>query len=265
MRQYRLGNLTLGVMAILTACLGIGILLATRRERELAQLKTGFVSTVSHELRTPLSLIRLHAETLYMGRVSGEKLQDYYRTILLESERLTGIVNNVLDFSRMARGRHRLHAERTNISDLVRKVADTFQFRLEKEKFELHQDIAECIYLKTDPLAFSQIAFNLIDNAIKYSGAARVIKIVLRRMDDHVVFSVKDNGLGISDHDKKQVFREFVRVDDARVRSQRGSGIGLTVTKKLVDRLGGRICVLDNQPAGSVFEVVFNDKDWDAA
>ena len=252
-KQYIAGNIILGGMGLLGLALTAGMLASARRRRELEAMRTEFIATVSHELRTPLSLIRLHAETLKHGRVPESKIDEYHQTILTEAERLTGIVNNVLDFSRMERNKLRIHTERTDLSELTERAADAFNDRLAREGLTLEKAIPPNIFGTADPLAFSQIVFNLLDNAIKYSDGAKSIRIELDEAGGRATLTVADHGIGIPDKLRKHIFEEFVRSDDTRVTARRGSGIGLSVAKRLAEQMGGTIEVADNEPKGSVF------------
>ncbi len=242
-------------MVLLAAFLSAGLALTSQRRLKLDTMRTDFIATVSHELRTPLSLIRLHAETLHHGRIPESKVGDYHQTILTEAERLTGIVNNVLDFSRMERGKLELHPEPTDLSALCERIIESFQSRLEQNGFELEQNIQPGIIFPVDALAYSQILFNLIDNALKYSDSEKNIRVELESTDDWNILCVSDRGIGIPDKLKKKIFDDFIRSNDRKVTAQRGSGIGLSVAKQLVEKMGGTIDVQDNKPEGSVFTV----------
>lgn len=258
-QQYKTGNAIIGLLFLLGTGLTIGLAAMNKRQRQLAAMRTEFIATVSHELRTPLSLIRLHAETLKHGRIPENRMADYHQTILTEAERLTGIVNNVLDFSRMGRNKLQIHPEPTNLSALCERIVESFQNRLEQEGFQLETRIEPGITCTTDPLAFSQIVFNLLDNAIKYSDTEKAIRMELERSGDWKVLRIADSGIGIPDTLKKHVFDEFVRSTDSKVTARRGSGIGLCIVQRLVDLMGGTIEVADNQPKGSVFTVQLGD------
>ncbi len=254
-KQYRTGNIILALMVLLGTTLTLGLFAAAKRQRQLDAMRTDFIATVSHELRTPLSLIRLHAETLKHGRIPEDKVADYHQTILTESERLTGIVNNVLDFSRMERNKLQIHLEPTDLSTLCEQIAESFHFRLEQEGFELERQMESGITANVDPLAYSQIVFNLLDNAIKYSDDEKHIRIELESSNGWNILRVFDRGIGIPDKLKKHIFEEFVRSDDSKVTARRGSGIGLSVAQRLAEKMDGTIEVADNQPKGSVFTV----------
>jgi len=253
--QYRTGNALLILMLLLGGGLLAGVFAVSRRQMELSAMKTEFIATISHELRTPLSLIRLHAETLYHRRIPDHKADRYLKTILVESERLTGMVNNVLDFSRVERRLIRVHLEQADLPALCRHIIESFDFRLEQDGFLVEQHIAPDIVAWIDPDAFSQVLFNLIDNAIKYSEDEKHITISLECLNGLVTLRVADRGIGVPDKFKKSIFDDFTRVDDPRVSARRGSGIGLSVARRLIDEMNGRIEVSDNMQSGSVFIV----------
>ncbi len=258
-QQYKTGNAIIGLLLLLGTGLAFGLVAMNRRQRQLAAMRTEFIATVSHELRTPLSLIRLHAETLKHGRIPQNRVADYHQSILTEAERLTGIVNNVLDFSRMERNKLQIHPEPTNLSALCEQIVESFQDRLEQDDFKLEKQVETGITCMTDPLAFSQIVFNLMDNAIKYSDNEKVIRIELTKTGERNTLRVADSGIGIPDRLKKHIFDEFVRSTDSKVTARRGSGIGLNVVHRLLDLMGGTIEISDNQPKGSVFTVQLGD------
>lgn len=260
-QQYRTGNLLLGLTSLLAVLLGGGIAISNRKQRELDAMKTEFIATVSHELRTPLSLIRLHAETLHRKRIKPEKVEHYHQTILTETERLTGLVNNVLDFSRMQRKKLQIHPTKTELSALCHQTIDSFQSRIQREQFELEKGIMPDLHAQVDPLAFSQILFNLIDNSLKYSDELKLVRIDLEQTGRHIYLRVSDQGIGIPDNMKKQIFNDFVRTNQQQVTARRGSGIGLSVTRRLVEEMNGTIHVKDNHPRGSIFTVTLKGTD----
>jgi signal transduction histidine kinase len=155
----------------------------------------------------------------------------------------------------MERGRLELHPESTNLSALCERIIESFQSRLEQHGFTLEKAIQPNIITQVDPLAYSQILFNLLDNAIKYSGTEKYVRIELEAADDWIILRVSDHGIGIPDRLKKKIFNDFVRSDDRNVTAQRGSGIGLSVARRLVEKMNGTIEVKGNQPKGSIFTV----------
>ena len=255
-RFYR--NLTL--LAILDAMIVIGawfVYRTIRREMELAQLKSDFVSNVSHELRTPLSLIRMFGETLEMGRVSGEeKRKEYYSTIVRESERLSGLVNNVLNFSRMESGKKEYHFTPLALNPVVRKVVAQYEAHMQRLGFAVHLDLSEDLPLiRADEEAVSEALLNIIDNAMKYSAAEKSIRIATGTSKENVFVDVEDRGIGIPLSEQSKIFEKFYRVSSTH--PIRGSGLGLALVQHIMKAHSGTVTVKSQLGAGSTFRLSF--------
>jgi signal transduction histidine kinase len=235
---------------------GLGLVWANvRRELKLSRLKSDFVANVSHELKTPLALIRLFAETLELGRVpSEEKQQQYHRIINKESRRLTQLINNILDFSRIEAGRKEYRFVRTDLAAVVRDVVDAYRFPIEQQGFDLRVDVAEDLpELELDPEALSQALINLLNNAIKYSPDEKSIAISARRDGARVLVSVADHGLGIPKAEQKRIFEKFYRVESSVVHTTKGSGLGLALVQHITEAHGGSVEVTSAPGEGSTF------------
>lgn len=218
------------------------------KEIELARMKSDFVSNVSHELKTPLSLIRMFAETLEMNRVaSKEKKQEYYRVISQETERLTHLVNNILNFSRMEAGRKEYHFQTLNLNELVKKVLDNYNYHLQQNGFEVKTEFAAKLpNVKVDEESLSEALLNLIDNAIKYSNEEKFVAIKTGVDNSSVFLEVEDRGIGIDHAQKEKVFEKFYRVSSGLIHNTKGSGLGLTLVKNIMDAHNGKV-KLDSQ------------------
>ncbi len=232
-----------------------------RREVALAELKSGFVADVSHELKTPLALIRMFAETLRDGRVaSDEKRDEYYEVILRESTRLTDLINNILDFSRIEAGRKDYHLEATDVAAAVEQTYASYCPQLEHAGFghELRIE-ADLPLVDADRGAIAQILVNLITNAVKYSDDEKHILIEVtsdtRRNRRGVLISVHDLGIGIFPEDRAMLTEGFYRASDTRVRGKAGAGLGLAVVRHIVDAHGGTLDVESRLVKGSTFRV----------
>ena len=229
-----------------------------RRELHLSRLKSDFVANVSHELKTPLALVRLFAETLELGRVPNEeKAQQYYRVINKESQRLTQLINNILDFSRIEAGRKEYRFRPADVGAVVREVVESYRFPIEQQGFELEVNVAEDLpEIVVDPEALSQALLNLANNAIKYSGDGKHLGLDVRRRDDHVVISVSDRGVGIPRAEQKKIFEKFYRVENTLIHTTKGSGLGLALVQHIMDAHGGSV-ELESEPGkGSTFRLV---------
>jgi signal transduction histidine kinase len=232
-----------------------------RRELALTEMKSNFVADVSHELKTPLALIRLFGETLLSGRVtSEEKRQEYYEIITRESTRLTNLINNILDFSRIEAGRREYTLTATDIASVVRETYEAYRAQLEHDGFEHHLRVAPSLpNVNADADAVAQALINLINNAMKYSEQDRYLAIDVakdtRRGRHGVLISVHDRGIGIRPEDRARLFDGFFRASAARVRDRGGTGLGLALVKHIVDSHGGLLDVESRLVKGSTFRV----------
>jgi len=238
--------------------LAAGLLLVysnVRREMELARLKSDFVANVSHELKTPLALIRLFAETLELGRVSGaEKARHYHRVINNESQRLTQLINNILDFSRIEAGRKEYRFARTDLGAVVREVVEAYRFPIEQLGFVLELAVDEELpEIPLDREAISQALINLLNNAIKYSRDEKHIRIEARRDGARILVSVSDRGIGIAKPEQRKIFEKFYRAEDSLVHETKGSGLGLSLVRHIVEAHGGSVDVESVPGRGSTF------------
>ena len=248
--------LTLGALSFLLAG---GIFLTYRnvnKELALARLKSDFVSNVSHELRTPLALIRLYAETLELGRLSNPgKHQEYYSIIRKESERLTALINNILDFSRIEAGRKEYEFRETDLNELVRNTLESYRYQIEQHGFTLEEKIAEVPALKVDREAMARSLVNLVNNALKYSQDRKYIGVNLYRDNGSVKLEVVDHGIGIPENEQHKIFEKFYRVGDPLVHNTKGSGLGLSLVQHIARAHGGDVMVDSTPGAGSKFTI----------
>jgi signal transduction histidine kinase len=248
------------ILGGLTVVLAGGIVLAHRnvaKEMALARLKSDFVSNVSHELRTPLSLIRLYAETLELGRLSSpEKYQEYYRIIRKESERLSALINNILDFSRIEAGRKEYDFRETDVRELVHATLDSYRYQIEQNGFAFEEKIAEDVPpLRVDREALSRSLLNLVNNSLKYSQDEKYIGVSLYRTNGSVKLEVTDHGIGIPSEEQNKIFEKFYRVGDPLVHNTKGSGLGLSLVRHIVRAHGGEVSVDSAPGRGSKFTI----------
>lgn len=243
------------LLAVLAIALmgGIGLAFhAANRAMKLSEMKSDFVSNVSHELRTPLASIRVFAELLRLGRIrSPEKSQQYGEYIEAESRRLTGLINNILDFSRIESGQKTYRFVSGDVGDVVGATLKTFEIRLKPSGFQICYEGPERPLppIKLDPDAIAQAIHNLLDNAVKYSGDSREIDVRLAQEADSIVISVRDHGIGIARSEQPRIFDRFHRVSTGLVHNVKGSGLGLSIVAHVVQAHQGRITV-DSEPGG---------------
>src|SRR5712672_1162233 len=247
------------VLAALSVLMVGGIWLTYRnvsREMNLARLKSDFVANVSHELRTPLALIRLYAETLELGRLTAkEKYQEYFRIIREESERLTALINNILDFSRIEAGRKEYDFRETDLPELVRNTLESYRYQIEQHGFTLEEKIGDVPPLRVDREAMARSLVNLVNNALKYSQDRKYIGVNLYRENGSVKLEVIDHGIGIPPHEQSKIFEKFYRVGDPLVHNTKGSGLGLSLVQHIAQAHGGDVAVDSAPGAGSKFTI----------
>lgn len=232
---------------------------AAGKAMKLSEMKSDFVSNVSHELRTPLASIRVFAELLRLGRVrSPEKVQVYGEYIEAESRRLTGLINNILDFARIESGRKTYTICRADAGEVVAAVLRSFEIRLAPEgwriRFEGPQSALTPVDM--DPDAISQAVHNLLDNAVKYSGDSKEIVVRLEQDGRWLLISVQDHGIGIAREEQKKIFERFHRVSTGLVHDVKGSGLGLSIVHHIVQAHGGDVCVESEPGRGSRFTLI---------
>lgn len=230
----------------------------TRREMELVRLKSDFVSNVSHELRTPLSLIRMFAETLEMKRVKSEKKKiEYYRTILLETERLTRLVNNILNFSRMEANRRQFHFRPTDVNAVVRDVMDVYEYQLQSKGFSTTVRLKSGLPLvQADDEALAEALHNIVDNAIKYSNEQKSLRVESGMRGTDLFVEIQDRGIGIPAEFHSKIFEKFFRVSGGLVHATKGSGLGLALVRHIVHAHEGSVEVESAPGKGSTFRIV---------
>ncbi len=254
----RTSFLVLGGLSLLLAAGMVFTFRGVNKEMELAKTKSDFVSNVSHELRTPLALIRLYAETLELGRVTNpDKQQEYYCTIRKESERLTSLINNILDFSRIEAGRKEYDFRSTDLPELVRTTLESYRYQIEQQGFRFEEHIAEDIPLVViDREAIARSLLNLVNNAIKYSSDDRYLAVNLKRSNGSVKLEVVDHGIGIPRDEQPKIFEKFYRVCDPLVHNTKGSGLGLCLVKHIAHAHGGQVSVESTPGKGSKFSLL---------
>ena len=238
-----------------------GVLLtwrAARRERQLSRIRNGFVASVSHEMRTPLASIGVFGELLRSGRVTApDKVVEYGHRIEQESARLSQVVDNVLSFGRIESGRVRYRPEAAAIEDVVGAALAAVDTRRAQGGFTISVSAPETRLPEVwmDTSAMTRVFVNLLDNAMKYSGSCRRVRVELRRLGAEVGVAVVDSGIGIAPDDREHIFDEFYRAA-AGSAGVAGTGLGLAIARHVVQAQGGRIEVESRPGDGATFTVL---------
>jgi signal transduction histidine kinase len=228
-----------------------------RRDVRMAEMRSQFVSSVSHELKTPLTAIRMFAETLRLGRSKNLKTQaEYLDTIVSESQRLTRLLNNVLDFSKIEQGQRIYRLEPTSLSEIIQASARAMKYPLSQQGFELNVHVEKGLPdVRVDKDALEQAILNLLNNSMKYSGESHEIDLRLQRKDDQALIQVTDRGVGIDPREQKRIFEKFYRVPMPENKRIVGTGLGLTLVSHIVKAHGGNIEVESEPGKGSTFSI----------
>ncbi len=248
-----------------TVIMGVGLLvvwLTVVAERRASRLKSDFIANVSHELKTPLSLIRMFGEMVATGRHKDEyTAREYGGIITRESERLSHLIDNVLDFARLERGKTSYHFTEGDVVEVVERALHVCRYRLDKEKMKLDTEFEPNLPLvRMDENGMTLATLNLVDNAIKHAADGGRIMVTLRRAPGFVVLGVRDHGPGVPRGEQQRIFERFYRSQDTRARNVRGSGIGLSLVRHIVEAHGGRVVITspvdqDQAAPGALFEV----------
>lgn len=253
----------ISAILILVLCLGFFMIYRLGiKQIAVSQQQQDFVSAVSHELKTPLTSIRMYSEMLQQEWASEEKKRSYYDYIFDESERLSRLINNVLQLARMDRNELQLNIKSVNLNELVDVMRSRVTSQLERAGFELNLqclNIDQGIKLAIDPDAFIQIIINLVDNAVKFSAKAEVkrIDIGCKLLNSRQIeFTIRDFGPGIAKDQIKKIFRLFYRSENELTRETVGTGIGLALVHQLCSKMNGKIDVVNRDP-GAEFKVSF--------
>lgn len=233
-------------------------LLETTRELEQANRRQAdLVSGVSHDLKTPLTLIRLYGETLMYGDGFSDKdRHGYYQIIARESERLTHLVDNVLNSSRIDRGLKHYSFHEGDMASVVAEAVEVYAQHLRRAGFTVEVDIASDLpSIRFDATSLSEVVLNLLDNAAKYCDERKYISVSLRLEHANAVVIVEDQGMGIPDSEREKIFEQFYRGHNSRDKG--GYGLGLFLVKKIMDAHGGTIEVNSQAGEGSTFRLLF--------
>ena len=246
-------------VVLLAVALGLaGLWRSARAQIKLAQKKDDFISAVSHELRTPLTSIRMYTEMLEKNWVKSEdKLAEYYRNMRQESERLSRLIENVLDFSRIQRGRKKYTFKIGDVNKCIEDVIKMIRPYASQRGFSIKTELGQAGKIAFDSDAVTQIVVNLLDNAVKYARDTEDKTITVRTRSDErfILIEVEDHGPGVPYRQQKKIFEQFYRSEAEATRDTVGTGLGLALVKKFAQAHNGFVEIVSAKPTGAIFRV----------
>jgi signal transduction histidine kinase len=226
---------------------------ATRKQIKFGEQQQNFMMAITHELKTPIAITQLNLETIQKRKLDADKQDKIIGNSLLEISRLNTLCNNILWSAQLDAGAYHSKKEEINLSDIIAGSVEDFEKRMGSQKIQ--SVIEDGIYMNGDILMMQILANNLIENAIKYSSKEKPVNIELKTISNKISFSVKDEGIGIADEEKKRVFDKFYRSGSETTRKTKGTGLGLYLCKKIVKKHNGDIAISNNHPNGTIFTI----------
>lgn len=227
------------------------------KERKLHQQQKNFLLSVTHELKSPLASIKLYLQTILKRDLEREKQKGFITNSLKDIERLDDLVENMLMASQIESNSYSFPKAEFNFSDLVKQVAERLQVHTCSSQI-IMPEVEKGITIVGDKFALTSMVTNLVENAVKYSPPCAEVNVKLFRKNGEVHFITADSGIGISDLEKTRIFDKFYRVGSEDTRKTKGTGLGLFIVKQVLDKHQATIKVKNNQPSGTIFEVIFN-------
>lgn len=248
--QY-LGEGSIFLLVIFTGA--VFVYRAVRRQLKFSQQQQHFMMALTHELKTPIAVAKLNLETMQKRKLDETQQQRLLQTTLQETNRLNALCNNMLLSSQIEAGGYRVTQEDTNFSELAEGCVQDFRTRFPER--QLITNINPDLFVTGDQLLLQMAVNNLIENAVKYTTKDMPVFVSLEEKKGRIYLEVKDNGKGIPAEEKQKIFTKFYRIGNAATKAAKGTGLGLYLTKKIVEQHNGNISVTDNVPGGAIFTI----------
>lgn len=245
-----------GEAAVFIISLVIGVYMINRgynKEMVAAQQRRNFLLSITHELKSPIASIRLVLETLLKRQLKKEQIVHFGQNALKETDRLNDLVNNLLLAAKIETA-YQPHLEIIEINEFFKDLCARMQSKFPKAQIHFHSKLPDT-YIRGDELALTSIGVNLIENGIKYNLENPIINIQLSTQAQKIILEFSDNGIGISEEEKKKIFQQFYRIGSEDTRKTKGTGLGLYIVAQMVKAFNGKISVLDNKPQGTLFRI----------
>jgi two-component system, OmpR family, sensor histidine kinase CiaH len=244
---------------LLIAAGAVFVFRAVRRQLQFNQEQQHFMMALAHELKTPIAVAKLNLETLQKRKLEEPQQQRLIQITLQEANRLNALCNNMLLSSQIEASNFKISAEEINLSRLVNECVQDFIPRYSGKKFFIQ--IKEDVFTSGDELLLQMAINNLVDNAIKYSPKEATVKVTLTQQQNTILLQVYDEGKGIATEEKGKIFIKFYRIGNTATKAAKGTGLGLYLTKRIVEQHNGNISVTDNMPAGCIFTITLQSSD----
>ncbi|MCB9224465.1 MAG: ATP-binding protein [Crocinitomicaceae bacterium] len=228
---------------------------ALKREKEINELQQNFLQSVSHELKTPIASVGLFLETLKKHELTEEKRNDIYDRSLSEINRLNNLINDILTARNIESDNYFIDKKTISLDQYLSAKLELVRETILKDH-KLILDLSP-VQANLDAEALDSIFYNLLENASKYAPPGSIISIITKNINGKKILQVKDEGQGIDQSTKERVFEKFYRAENESTRRSKGTGLGLYITKFLVEKQGGKILLKDNEPHGLIVEIQF--------
>jgi two-component system, OmpR family, phosphate regulon sensor histidine kinase PhoR len=226
------------------------------KQKRLSEIKNDFINNITHEFKTPISTISLSADVLLQPNLSPERLKNYAKIIKDENNRLKNQVDKVLQLATLEKDKLKLENEKLDLHEIINDSIKSFELLAKQQKGKIVSNLtASKFIIYGDRVHISNILYNLIDNAIKYSPEKPIIEIATNSTDEHIEISVKDNGLGIPEQSQKNIFEKFYREPTGNRHDIQGYGLGLNYVKAIVEAYKGKIKLISKEGEGSTFVI----------
>jgi len=253
------GMLSVSALLILIVILAFYFTVSTiLKQKKLSDIKNDFINNMTHEFKTPISTIQLACEVINDASVekTPASMSNYIKMIKDENKRLSVLVENVLQTAILDRGEFKLRISDVDVHNVIEQAISNVRLMVEKKEGEIITSLnAKTFVLKADRVHLVNIVYNLIDNALKYSGEKPEIRIETKNEGGKILVSVSDNGIGISRENQKKVFEKFYRVSTGNIHTVKGFGLGLSYVKAVVEKHGGTISVESELNKGATFTI----------
>ncbi|MFC1586084.1 sensor histidine kinase, partial [Fibrobacterota bacterium] len=227
-------------------------------ENQIVRMKSNFLSAVSHELKTPLTSIRILSELVESGKQSDiKKIKQYSNLIGQESQRLQAMIENILNSARLEDKAFKISMAAVDLTELINEIAGLMKNSFKKQDIELKLSLELDAMVNGDREALRSVIQNLMDNALKYSPSGTVVWVTVEKSGEDTFLFIRDQGKGIPQNALKYIFQKFYREENEMTRKTKGTGLGLTLVKQILDRHRAKIFVKSKINSGTEFKILF--------